>query len=635
MFNGEITSSGTITEEFTGCLAIEQHFERLSLLVTQLSDYDIVLGAQWLQKHNPAISWAQGEVQFTSSQCKKHCFDANLTISKPKIVKSMESGKDITIIGAAAYSLLAKRPNHHIFAASVADIEKALEPKKEVDPLTILPEEYHKFIDVFSRKESDILPPHRPYDHKITLKDSSSLPFSRLYPMSRDELLVLRKYLQENLNKGFIKASSSPVASPVLFVKKPNGGLRLCVDYRALNALTVKNQYPLPLIRETLDRLAKAKYFTKLDVIAAFNRIRMAEGDEYLTAFRTRYGLFEYNVMPFGLTGAPSTFQHYINDSLREYLDIFCTAYLDDVLIYSNSLSEHKDHVRKVLIRLRQAGLQIDIEKCEFHTQETRYLGLIISTEGIKMDPKKIATVKAWPKPKNLKDIQAFLGFANFYRRFIMGFSAIVKPLTALTKKGTPFIWTKGCQDAFQTLKERFISAPILKWFDPDKRIIVETDSSDYVSGGILSQPDDDNILHPVAYFSRKHSNEECNYEIYDKELLAIIRAFEEWRPELEGAKYPITVITDHKNLEYFMSTKLLNRRQARWSEFLSRFDFKITYRPGKQGIKADSLTRRSEDLPRGGDQRLIHQSQVVLKPKNLELYTTSQITQVDSQVTD
>ena len=210
---------------------------------------------------------------------------------------------------------------------------------------------------------------------------------------------------------------------------------------------------------------------------------------------------------------------------------------------------------------LRKAGLQVEIEKCEFHTTETRYLGLIIGTEGVKMDPKKTETVKNWPQPKTLKDVQAFLGFANFYRRFILGFSAIVKPLTALTRKDVKFLWSKDCQKAFTTLKERFISAPILKWFNPEKEIIVETDSSDFVSGGVLSQHDENGTLHPIAFFSKKLSTEECNYEIYDKELLAIIRAFEEWRPELEGSKYLVIVITDYKNLEYFISTKLLNRR--------------------------------------------------------------------------
>ena len=532
---------------------------------------------------------------------------------------------DIAIISAAAYNLLAKKPENQIFSATIEDIKKALRVKEYVDPLPLLPKEYHEFVDVFSRGDSDVLPPHRPYDHRVPVQEDAKLPFSRLYSMSQNELEVLKKYLDDNLRKGFISPSSSPVASPVLFVKKPGGGLRLCVDYRALNALTTKNQYPLPLIRETLSRLSKARFFTKLDVIAAFNRIRMAKGDEYLTAFRTRYGLFQYNVMPFGLTGAPSTFQHYINDTLREFLDVFATAYLDDILIYSESIEEHRQHVRQVLTRLRMAGLQIDIEKCEFHTQETRYLGLIIGTDGVKMDPKKIEAIRDWKPPNKdkdkdkIKEVQAFLGFANFYRRFISGFSTIVKPLTELTKKGKVFDWDDACTTAFKTLIERFISAPILKWFDPDLEIMVETDASDYVSAGVLSQLHPDGIWHPVAYFSKKHSPEECNYEIYDKELLAIIRSLEEWRPELEGAKFPVKILSDHKNLEYFMSTKLLNRRQARWSEFLSRFQFKISYRPGKQGQKPDALTRRSGDLPKEGDQRLDQQAQLVLKPEMLE----------------
>ena len=508
--------------------------------------------------------------------------------SKSSPVQSTGSKSDIAIIGAAAYTMLARQPEAQVFAATMEDIKKALRVKEYVDPLPLLPKEYHEFADVFSRRDSDVLPPHRPYDHRVPVKEDAKLPFSRLYSMSQNELEVLKKYLDDNLRKGFISPSSSPVASPVLFVKKPRGGLRLCVDYRALNALTTKNQYPLPLIRETLSRLSKARFFTKLDVIAAFNRIRMAKGDEYLTAFRTRYGLFQYNVMPFGLTGAPSTFQHYINDTLREFLDVFATAYLDDILIYSESIEEHRQHVCQVLTRLRTAGLQIDIEKCEFHTQEIRYLGLIIGTDGVKMDPRKIEAIRDWKPPNKdkdkdkIKEVQAFLGFANFYRRFISGFSTIVKPLTELTKKGKIFNWDDACITAFNTLIERFISAPILKWFDPDLEIMVETDASDYVSAGILSQLHPDGIWHPVAYFNKKHSPEECNYEIYDKELLAIIRSLEEWRPELEGAKFPVKILSDHKNLEYFMSTKLLNRRQARWSEFLSRFQFKISYRPGK-----------------------------------------------------
>ena len=555
------------------------------------------------------------------------------------------SPMSIYMVGAAPFSTLMKDRKNEIFTASMYEIDKALEqlrnprekvnlsasslediakslkPKKIIDPASIVPVEFHDLLDVFSKQEADKLPPHRSYDHKIVLKEGAIPSSGPLYKMSAPELLVLQKYLKENLAKGFIRASSSPCSSPVLFARKPSGGLRFCVDYRALNAITIKNRYPIPLIQETLDRLAKAMIFSKFDIIAAFNKLRMQSGQEWMTAFKTRYGLFEYEVLPFGLSGGPGSFQHYINDVLREYLDAFCTAYIDDILVYSKSKKEHKIHVRKVLEALRSAGLQLDIEKCEFFVTETTYLGLIISDKGIKMDPRKVQTIKDWITPKNIKDIQAFVGFANFYRRFVKGFSAIASPLIKLTKKGTVFSWNSECEAAFQRLKNAFVSDLILMHFDPEKKIVVEVDASDWVVGGVLSQYDDEGVLRPVAFFSKKHAPAEINYEIYDKELMAIIRAFEEWRSELEGAAFPIQVISDHKNLEYFMTTKQLSRRQARWSEYLSRFDFQIMYRPGKSGGKPDALTRRSQDLPKGEDDpRIKIQHQVVLKPRNLEL---------------
>ena len=233
--------------------------------------------------------------------------------------------------------------------------------------------------------------------------------------------MVLRKTLTEYLDKGFIRVSNSAAAAPILFVKKPNGGLRFCCDYRALNKVSVKDRYPLPLIQETLDRISKAKWFTKLDVIAAFHRIRIEEGSEWLTAFRTRFGLFEWLVMPFGLANAPSTFQRFINWTLRDFLDDFCSAYLDDILIFtSGSLKEHRQHVCKVLEKLRQAGLQIDIDKCEFDAKSTKYLGFIIEAErGIRMDPDKVKAILGWETPTSVRGVRSFLGFANFYQRFI------------------------------------------------------------------------------------------------------------------------------------------------------------------------------------------------------------------------
>jgi len=452
----------------------------------------------------------------------------------------------------------------HLFTTTTAEELEAYRQSKNVDPATLLPNRYSKHLHVFSKKEADILPKHGTHDHAIHLKEGAQAPASALYGMSHNEAQELRRYLDENLGKGFIRASRSEAAAPVLFVKKAEEGLRFCVDYRGLNAITVKNRYPLPLIFETLNRLSRAKIFIKLDIIAAFNRLRIREEDESLTAFRTRFGLFEYLVMPFGLCNGPASFQNYINDTLREYLDEFCTAYLDDILIYSDNEAEHEIHVNRVLQKLAQAGLQVDITKCAFHVTEVPYLGLIITIKGVKMDPAKVNTIVNWPTLVNVKDVQSFLDFANFYRRFIYGYSKIAAPLTRLTRKDVTFEWFTDCQAAFDTLKKAFTSDVILRHYNPDLQLVVETDASDYVSGGILSQYDKNDVLHPVAYFSKKHNPAECNYEIYDKELMAIVRAFEEWRPELEGSPTPIEMITDHKNLEYFMSTKQLSRRQAR-----------------------------------------------------------------------
>jgi transposase InsO family protein len=640
-FDGREVECGRVTHYARISMKIHDHCEKkMTFLATRLAHYPVVLGLPWLRKHDPHVAWAANTVTFDSQYCQKNCLVPQAPTKiralhdipkkdRPRHLPPRPEGlrdRDIAMVSLRACAAYARR-GYQMFTATMEDLDKYLRegtlPKERpVEDLIqgALPDEFKDFADVFSPKKAERLAPHRPYDHDIKLQDERPLPFGPLYAMSREELQTLREWLDENLRKGFIRPSSSPVASPVLFVKKPGGGLRFCVDYRALNTITVKDRYPLPLTKESLNNLKGMKYFTKIDIVAAFNNLRIKAGQEYLTAFRTRFGLFETLVMPFGLTGAPATFQRYINDTLREYLDVFCTAYLDDILIYSRTRSDHINHVRLVLGRLREAGLFAKIEKCEFLVHETKFLGIIVGRDGICMDPDKVKTIVEWQTPSCVTDVQAFIGFGNFYRRFIKDFSKIITPLVALTRKGIPFKWSPACQSSFETLKQAFVDAPVLKPFDWTRDVILETDASDYVSAGVMSQYDDEGVLHPVAFFSKKHSITECNYEIYDKELLAIVRCFEEWRPELEGAPSPVKVITDHRNLEYFMTTKLLNRRQARWSEFLSRFNFKIVYRPGKQGIKPDALTRRSEDLPKEGDERLRHQSQTVLKKENLDL---------------
>ncbi|XP_075180996.1 uncharacterized protein LOC142251834 [Anomaloglossus baeobatrachus] len=381
--------------------------------------------------------------------------------------------------------------------------------------------------------------------------------------------------------------------APIFFVKKKEGTLRPCIDYRELNKITIRNRYPLPLIPELLERVQQAKIFTKLDLRGAYNLLRIRPGDEWKTAFRCRYGHFEYLVMPFGLCNAPAAFQHLVNDIFRDIMDQFMVIYLDDILIFSDSLQEHQEHVKTVLTRLRENHLYIKLEKCEFHCSQIQFLGYVISPQGLNMESGKIQAILDWPEPGNIKEVQRFVGFANFYRRFIRNFSEIVRPITLLTKKGQKFVWSTQAQEAFHRLKVCFTSAPILVHPNPALPFIVEVDASDYALGAILSQrTGDKSLLHPCAFFSRRLSPAERNYDIADKELLAIISAFKEWRHHLQGAAQQVIVLTDHRNLEFLKSARCLSPRQARWSLFLSQFNFIVTYRPGSRNGKADALSR-------------------------------------------
>ncbi len=590
-------------------------------VVPRIEDYDIILGKPWKHRVGAYIDPDTDRLIIKSR---------NISLPNEEKQQPYFECKEVS---ATAYNLLTRGKRKQkitTFAASLADIQKALTVKFPTDPKTKLPIQYHKWLRTFSKEEAGKLPPTRGegIDHAIQLEQTNEgkeaeAPWGPLYSMSRDELLVLRRTLTDLLDKGFIRVSNSPAAAPVLFVRKPGGGLRFCVDYRALNRITRKDRYPLPLIQETLNTISKAKWFTKLDVSAAFHRIRIKEGDEWKTAFRTRFGLFEWLVTPFGLVGAPSTFQRFINWVLRDHLDEFCSAYVDDVLIYTDgSEADHEAHVKKVLDKMESAGLQLDIDKCEFSVTTTKYLGFIIEAgKGLRMDPQKVAAIKEWQAPTTLKGVQGFLGFANFYRRFISRFSDIAQPLTELTKKeknGSPFALPPEAKTAFETLKEAFIAAPMLAQWDPDRETQIETDASGYCSGGTLSQKDDEGFFRPVAYYSKKHLPAECNYEIYDKEMLAIIRALENWRSELKSVP-SFRILTDHKNLEYFMTTRKLTERQMRWSLALSEFNFSIAYRTGKTNHAADALSRRDQDMPTDNDDRQQLRHHLLLPAARLE----------------
>jgi hypothetical protein len=306
--------------------------------------------------------------------------------------------------------------------------------------------------------------------------------------------------------------------------------------------------------------LFKAKWMTKIDIRHAFNRIRMHfKKNEDLTTSRIKYDTYKYLMMSFELINESSTFQNFMNDTLMNYFDEFVVAYLNDIIVYSNIKKEHVQHVRKILQRLRETNIQIDVNKCEFHTIETKFLDMIIDRDEIKMNFEKIRAIVEWDTSNHLKEIQAFLRFVNFYRRFIKNFSKIVKSLIRLTRKNQSFYWSKNCQIAFEQLKKRVIEASVLSYFSSELETFLESDSFDYVSVEILSQKENDDHIRSVAYFFKTLSFVECNYEIYDKELLAIIRCFEQWRTELQSVEKLINVLIDHKSLEYFMTIKKLN----------------------------------------------------------------------------
>ena len=429
-------------------------------------------------------------------------------------------------------------------------------------------------------------------DCAIDLLPRSPLPSSHLFNLSRPERESMEDYIGESLAAGIIRPSSSPLGAGFFFVSKKDRSLRPCIDYHGLNNITVKNKYPLPLISSAFVTLHGAVVFSKLDLRNAYHLVRIWEGDGWKTAFNTPLGHFEYLVMPFGLTNAPAVFQSLVNDVLRDMLNHSVFVYLDDILIFFKSVEEHRIHVRQVLQRLLENRLYVKAEKCEFHVPSISFLGYIISQGQIEMDPSKVSAVAEWPSPPTRKRLQQFLGFANFYRQFIRGYSQVAAPLMALTSTKSAFIWTPKAETAFLDLKKWFVSAPNLIQPDPSLQFVVEADASDTEVGAILSQRSpSDHKLHPCAFFCRL-SPLERNYDVGNRKLLAVKLALEEWRHWLEGVEHPFIVWTAHHNLAYIQSAKRLSSRQATWALFFGQFNFSLTHRPGSQNVKPDALSR-------------------------------------------
>ncbi len=526
-------------------LTVQDHMKRfVFMLITRLSQHQMILEKTWMNKIEITIDMRNDRLQFSDSKThidassiflsviKKIAIEQKSSISTQilkrstssvvtrlskklssfsKIVKSSNSvnfassinSMNIAMIETAAYRSLFKRSNVTTFAIIIIEIDRLLKTARnksedvnlqELSHEEILKEvkaklssKYHDYLDVFDRAMTDQLPSHRFYDHKIKLTGEKMSSRSRLYHMSDYKLQKMKNYLIKHLNKNFISFSSISYASLILFVEKKDDSLRFCVDYRKLNALIKRNRYSLLLIDETLARIQDSKYLTQLNIIVVFNKLRMHSSSEDLTIFITSFDFYKYHVMSFELINDLTFYQHYMNDVLFDYLHQFCQIYLDDIIIYSKTLKKHKKHVRLVLHRLREIDLQMNINKCKFHVQKIFFLKLLLFIKELKMNFRKVQAVVEWSTSTNLTQMQFFVDFCNFYRRFIKNFSKIVHSLIQLTQKEMIFEWDQARQTIFDHMKKRMTEVSILRHFDQNRETILETDSFNYVNDDILS----------------------------------------------------------------------------------------------------------------------------------------------------
>ncbi|WCJ29454.1 Transposon Tf2-6 polyprotein [Euphorbia peplus] len=542
----------------------------LDFTIAPMDDFDIVLGMDFLKK-----SWA---IPIVPAKCiifmngDPCVVPVSISpISEKKYISALQFKKGLKK-GEPSYVIVPSEAN----SKGCSDVPKLLE------------EVMREFQDVIPESLPKNLPPKRDVDHAIELYPGMKPPARAPYRMAPPELAELRRQLEELLQAGIIRPSKSPFGAPVLFQKKADGSLRLCVDYRALNKITVRNKYPIPLVADLFDQLSGAKYFTKLDLKSGYYQVRVKEEDVPKTACVTRYGSFEYLVMPFGLTNAPATFCTLMNQVFREYLDQFVVVYLDDIVVYSSTLEEHREHLRLVFTKLRENKLFLKLEKCAFGQTRIQFLGHVIEQGRVSMDQKKVKAIADWPTPTNTTELRSFLGLANYYRRFIHNYSQKVASLTDLLKKNCTWTWSEECRMAFENLKSAILEKPVLALPDMSKPFEIQTDASNFALGGVIMQD-----RHPIAFESRKLNQAEQRYTTHEKELLAVVHCLRAWRHYLLGSKF--VVKTDNTAVSHFLSQQVLTPKQARWQELLAEFDFVLEYHAGKSNNVADALSRKSE----------------------------------------
>ena len=520
---------------------------------------------------------------------------------------------------------LAATAPRQLAAAAPGSSEEARRHEPCLVPQEKLQRLLDEFKDVFPSELPSGLPPDRGVDHSIRLEDGAVPPWRPLFRLSVKEREEVESQVRKLLELGYIQPSVSPYGAPVLFVPKPDGSLRMCLDYRALNKVTVKNRYCLPRIDQLFDQLGGARVFSSVDLASGYHQVRIPPADIEKTAFRTHVGHYEWKVLPMGLTNAPATFQALMNRLFAPYLNKFVCVYLDDILIYSRTPEEHLEHLRCVLAVLREQKLYAKLKKCDFNLNELKFLGHIVGNGGVRVDPAKVAAVQEWPVPTDGHQVRQFIGLATYFRKFIQGFSVMARCLHDLTKgvpgvahvrrtKGTvscpPFSWTPQCQEAFDNIKHALTHAPVLVLpdYSPDaERFEVVADASMFGIGAVLLQG-----KRPIAFESHKFTQAERNYPAGQQELLAIIHALRTWRCFVEGVTF--TLVTDHHPLTFFNTQPTLSRMQARWADFLAGFHYEWEHRPGRINM-ADPLSRRP-DLVAGLERCVL----LTLREQRLEL---------------
>ena len=569
MANGSIAAS---KGELVMPISMQTYSEEVVCKVLKMNEaFDMILGSGWIRAVQCDIMSTSNSLEIKSDH---NGYSHNI------LIQPDQSGICCPIISAVNLHKHLDSVDDVTFLCSVTEVDT--ESENGQDQVQDLLFQYE---DVFPDQLPDELPPIRNVFHTILLKDVNATPPARkTYRLSRPEWEECKKQITALLEKGHIQPSCSPYGSPVLFVRKASGELRMCVDYRALNEQTIKNKYPLPRIDELFDQLQGASVFSSIDLQSAYNQVRLKSEDIPKTAFTTPFGLFEFKVLCFGLTNAPGTFQNIMNDVLRPYLDKFVLVYLDDIVIFSKNREEHMIHLELVLQLLRKHKLYAKMSKCKFVQPELQFLGHIIGAKGLQVDPRKIAIVKDWPVPESRNELQKFYGLANYFRKFVLGWANLVDPLQQLLRKSKEYVWTQECNDAFTGLKDALCNAPVLALPDLNKAFEVVCDACGVGMGAVLLQEGK-----PVAFEGKRLSAAEQNYDVGEQEMLAVLNALELWRCYLDGTDF--TVVTDHSPNTFFANKKLLSPRQRRWAERLSAFKFTWEYRPGRINV-ADPISR-------------------------------------------